>query len=134
MFWRLVDDFRVVMFDSPGVVRETADFTVAEGSYQAIQGTKPNGLLTIRNDPKCNAPAGSPMFARFNSDRSSQGAVQDAWDTGDAGNFVWMLRGLADFNPDIAEVESAEDATAQVIENKGEVEPHWQDAGECEPE
>lgn len=104
---------------SPGVTRGTTTFTL--GSPIAVNGLLPTGTITVVNDPKLDSPSGRTIYARYNVTRGS--TPQTRWDTGDGGNFVEMVRGLADWN-------TSDD---QVLDHDGDADPHWHGTGPCTP-
>jgi hypothetical protein len=119
-FARVGEQYVTIKGTSPGVTRATATFTL--GSPSAVNGPVPSGTITVTNDPPMDAPSGETVYARFNVGVGT-GTLITAWDTGDGGNFIYHLRGLADWN-------TSDD---QVIDHDGDVDPHWHGTGPCEP-
>ena len=109
---------------SPGVTRATSTFTL--GSPVAVNGNLPSGTITVTNSPPLDSPSGRTIFARFNTTVGT--TLLDAWDTGDMGNFLEALRGLADYNQGTGGIPQLIDHDAT-----GESDPHWHDTGPCDP-
>jgi hypothetical protein len=122
-FWLPLDKYITIKGTSPGVTRATSTFTL--GSPVSVNGRVPPGTITVTNDPPLNSPAGRTIYARFNITRGS--TLITAWDTGDAGNFLELLRGLADYNAGTGGIPQLIDHDAT-----GDSDPHWHDAGPCE--
>lgn len=125
-FWLPLDKYITIKGTSPGVTRSTTDFTL--GSPSEVNGRVPAGTITVTNDPPLDSPSGRTIYARFNISRGD-GTLQTAWDTGDAGNFLELLRGLADYNQGTGGVPQVIDHDAT-----GESDPHWHDTGPCDTE
>ncbi len=113
-----LDRYVTIKGASPGVSRSTTTFTL--GSPVAVNGSLPSGTITVTNDPKLDSPSGRTIYARFNATRGD-GSLGTAWDTGDGGNFVEMVRGLADWNT----------SDTQLVEHIADADPHWAGTGDC---
>lgn len=73
------------------VTRETEVITL--GNLKAVNGPlPPYSTIAVKNSPPINAPGGEEIFARYNL--TAGDTLQNRWDTGDAGNFLWLDRGL----------------------------------------
>ena len=81
----------------PSITRETPSFAL--GNLVAVNGDLPAGeSITVTNDPPLNSPGTRPIYARYNLAVGTDDSTH--WDTGDAGNFVNLDRGLEGFIAD----------------------------------
>ena len=104
---------------SPGVTRDMGSFTLSRSALQPVNGPVPDGDIIVTNTPPLDSPGGRWIYARYNIQAGSTELTR--WDTGDGGNFLEMVRGMADWYVN----------GQQVIDHHGNDDPHWHDTGPC---
>lgn len=118
-----------------GVVRGTAFGTVsgyATSSFTldnlvAIRGKLPPvDSITVRNQPPCIFANGAPVYAAYNVELGSID-VDDKWDTGDAHNFLAMLKAVG---PQVSHWDETKDQSLGHDSNNDF--PDWQDDSLCD--
>jgi hypothetical protein len=101
------------------ISRTDASFVIT--SPIAVNGDTPRREITVKNDPPINTPGSKMVYARYNKSLEL-GEFKD-WDTGDAGNIVYLLRGQP----------GNEESNTTVLEFDGTADPAWHRAGVCDP-
>ena len=112
-------DFITIKGTTGSVSRSDGTFTLAE--VVGVNGQVPTGTITVTNDPPINTPGGRTVYARFNYSIGTN--LQTAWDTGDGGNILLHLRGLADWNGSVQ----------QPLDHDADGDPHWHGSAPCTP-
>ena len=112
-------DFITIKGTTGSVSRSDGSFTLAE--VVGVNGQVPTGTITVTNDPPINTPGGRTVYARFNYSIGTN--LQTAWDTGDGGNILLHLRGLADWNGSVQ----------QPLDHDADGDPHWHGSAPCTP-
>ncbi len=119
-FWRKVEGPRYITIKGTtgAVARTDGTFTLSEPV--SVNGPVPDGTITVTNDPPINTPGGRTVYARYNVSIGTDDT--DRWDTGDGGNFLHHLRGIASWS----------ESELQSLGHDNSDDPEWQDdTSEC---